>query len=114
MEEQDWLTRQFEEEEVVEGIKLCAVVKAPGPYDYTMAFFQAFWEICEDNLMQTSTTSILNRFLKKVLVLHLALIQKKVGAIEIRDLRPITLITGVYKIIAKVLTEIEEGDKQAS
>ncbi|WMV31985.1 hypothetical protein MTR67_025370 [Solanum verrucosum] len=34
-----------------------------------------------------------------------ALIPKKVGAIELRDFRPISLVTGMYKIIAKVLVE---------
>jgi len=34
-----------------------------------------------------------------------ALIPKKVGANDLRDFRPISLITGVYKIIAKVLAE---------
>lgn len=34
-----------------------------------------------------------------------ALIPKKAGSIELGDFRPISLITGVYKIIAKVLVE---------
>lgn len=41
-EEQIWLSRYFEEEEVMERIKQCAVDKAPGPDGYTMAFFIAF------------------------------------------------------------------------
>ena len=35
----------------------------------------------------------------------MALIPKKVGANDLRDFRPISLITGVYKIIVKLLVE---------
>ena len=35
----------------------------------------------------------------------MALIPKKVGANDLRDFRPISLITGVYKIIVEVLAE---------
>lgn len=31
LEEQIWVQRQFEEEEVLQGIRLCASDKAPGP-----------------------------------------------------------------------------------
>ncbi|XP_059288373.1 uncharacterized protein LOC132041681 [Lycium ferocissimum] len=66
-EEQIWMSRQFEEDEVWEGIKLCL----------KKSFNATF----------------------------VALIPKKVGATELRDFRPISLITGVYKIISKVLAE---------
>lgn len=36
---------------------------------------------------------------------YVALIPKKIGVAALRDYRPINLISGVYKIIAKVLTE---------
>ncbi|WMV36518.1 hypothetical protein MTR67_036414 [Solanum verrucosum] len=52
-EEQILLSRGFEEEEVLEGIKQCAVDKAPGPDGYTMAFFSVFWETIKDDVMQT-------------------------------------------------------------
>ncbi|WMV37053.1 hypothetical protein MTR67_030438 [Solanum verrucosum] len=42
MEEQIWLSREFSEDEVLEGIRLCACDKAPGPDGYTMAFLHAF------------------------------------------------------------------------
>jgi len=45
-------------------------------------------------------------FEKSLNATFVALIPKKAGAVELRDFRPISLISGVYKIIAKVLTEI--------
>ena len=52
-EEQILLSRDFEENEVLEGIKQCVVDKAPGPDGYTLAFFPAFWETIKDDVMQT-------------------------------------------------------------
>lgn len=41
--------------------------------------------------------------LKKPNATFLALIPKKFGAIDRKDFQPISLVSGVYKIIAKVL-----------
>ena len=40
---------------------------------------------------------------KSINATFLALIPKKPGAQEYKDFRPISLVTGIYKIIAKVL-----------
>lgn len=45
-------------------------------------------------------------FEKSLNATYVALIPKKSGATELRDFRPISLISGVYKIIAKLLAEI--------
>ena len=42
-------------------------------------------------------------FEKSLNVSFLALIPKKVDAVEIKDFRPISLVGGIYKIISKVL-----------
>lgn len=44
-------------------------------------------------------------FERSVSATYVALIPKKVGAVELRVFRPISLISGVYIIIAKVLAE---------
>ncbi|WMV58634.1 hypothetical protein MTR67_052019 [Solanum verrucosum] len=106
MEEQSWLSREFSEDEVLEGIRLCACDKAPGPDGYTMAFFQAFWETIKEDLMLTFQNFHCHQsFEKSFNATFVALIPKKAGANDLRDFRPISLITGVYKIIAKVLAE---------
>lgn len=38
-EESEWPQRDFEEQDVLECLKLCAANKAPGPYGYSMGFF---------------------------------------------------------------------------
>lgn len=42
---------------------------------------------------------------KSINATFVALIPKKVGAVELSNIRPISLIGGVYKIIAKLWSE---------
>ena len=44
-------------------------------------------------------------FEKSLNATYVALNPKKVGVVELRDFRPISLISGIYKIIAKILAE---------
>ena len=43
-------------------------------------------------------------FEKSLNASFLALIPKKVDAVEVKDFRPISLVGGIYNIISKVLT----------
>jgi hypothetical protein len=43
------------------------------------------------------------KFLKILNATFIFLIPKKVGVVEVKDLHPINLVSGIYKIIAKVL-----------
>ncbi|WMV32615.1 hypothetical protein MTR67_026000 [Solanum verrucosum] len=105
-EEQDWLERPFTEEEVLNIIKQCDGDKAPGPDGYTMSFFKVCWATLKDDLMQTIQNFHQNEMIEKSFnATFIALIPKKYGAEELKDFRPISLIGGIYKIIAKLLTE---------
>lgn len=42
VEDQIWLQGSFEDEQVWECIKSCAIDKAPGPVGFNMNFFQLF------------------------------------------------------------------------
>jgi len=44
-----------------------------------------------------------SKFIKSINATFIALIPKKSGAVDLKDFRPISLVSGVYKIIAKVL-----------
>jgi hypothetical protein len=44
-----------------------------------------------------------SKFVRSLNATFIALIPKKPGAIDLKDFRPISLVSGVYKIIAKVL-----------
>lgn len=60
----------------------------------------------KEDLMQTCHNfHSQQRFENSFNATFVALIPKKAGANELRDFRPISLILGVYKIIAKVVAK---------
>ncbi|WMV13369.1 hypothetical protein MTR67_006754 [Solanum verrucosum] len=59
-EENVWLQRQFEEDEVFNCIKSCASDKAPGPDGFPMSFFQTFWEILKTDFMNATEEWVSN------------------------------------------------------
>jgi hypothetical protein len=94
----------FEEREVLEVVKGLNRDNAPGPDGFTLAFFQDCWEVIKTDLIgvfQDFHTH--SKFVKSINATFLALIPKKFGAMDLKDYRPISLVSGVYKIIAKVL-----------
>jgi hypothetical protein len=103
-EDRIWMEREFEEDEIWAVIQNFKGDKAPGPDGFTMAFFQKCWEFLKTDIIavlkefQTS-----RKFEKSLNATFVSLIQKKAGAVDIKDFRPISLIGGMYKIISKVL-----------
>jgi hypothetical protein len=79
--------------------------KAPGPDGFTGLFFKKCWEIIKIDVMK-----VVHKFENlHVANFHwlnpanIALFPKKIGAEDISDFRPISLIHAIAKIIAKVL-----------
>ncbi|WMV09897.1 hypothetical protein MTR67_003282 [Solanum verrucosum] len=106
VEEQEELQRQFEEDEILEGIKLCAMENAPGQDGFPMSFYLAFWELMKEDILKTLQYFYeYQKFEKSLNATFIALIPKKVGASELKDFRHISLIGGIYKIVAKILAE---------
>ena len=99
-----WLERPFDEDEVFGVINGFNGDKAPGPDGFSMAFFQPCWSVLKKEIMDVfhnfHTQAV---FEKSLNASFLALIPKKVDAMEVKDFRPISLIGGIYKIISKVL-----------
>lgn len=96
----------FSEDEVTYVLKHCDGDKAPGPESFTMCFFKDCWELIKDDVMQTIHNFHQNEMFEKSLnATFVALIPKRYGAEELKDFRPISLIGGMYKIIAKLITE---------
>ena len=78
--------------------------KSPGPDGFTMAFFQACWGILKSDIMvMFHHFHVSCQFEKSLNATFIALIPKKAAAVEIKDFRPISLVGGVYKVLAKVL-----------
>ncbi|RVW25093.1 hypothetical protein CK203_113755 [Vitis vinifera] len=73
----DALEAQFTEEEVHGALLGCSGDKALGPDGFTMAFWQFTWDFVKEDVMM--------------------------GAEDLRDFRPISLVGNLYKWLAKVL-----------
>jgi hypothetical protein len=94
----------FEEREVREVIFGMDRDKAPGPDGFSLAFFQDCWEVVKGDFMAVfADFHAYGKFVKSINSTFISLIPKFHGAKEIKDYRPISLVGGVYKIIAKVL-----------
>jgi hypothetical protein len=98
------MERELEENEVWEVVRKMKGDKAPGPDGFSMAFFQTCWEVVKKDMIAVFKEFHESRkFEKSINATFVALIPKEARAVEIKDFRPISLISGVYKIISKVL-----------
>jgi len=92
--------------EIKEYVFDCAGDKAPGPDGFTMAFFIHCWDVVKVEVIAAIQNFHSQGYFEKSFnATFIALIPKKMGATELKDFRPISLISSVYKIISKVLTE---------
>ena len=100
----DWLERPFKETEIYEVIKEFNGDKSPGLNGFPMAFFQACWGILKSDIMAVfHLFHVTGQFEKSLNATFITLIPKKAAAVDVMDFRPISLVGGVYKILAQVL-----------
>ena len=98
------LERPFEEDEVIGVVHGFVGDKALESDGFPMAFFQSCWGVVKTDILKVlNYFHELGSFEKSLNVTFLALIPKKSEAVEVRDFRPISLVGGVYKILAKLL-----------
>jgi hypothetical protein len=98
------LEAPFLEKEVKEVIYGMNGNKAPGPDGFSIAFFQACWEVLKNDIMAVfSDFHARSKFEKSLNSTFISLIPKVPVAADLKDFRPISLVNGVYKIISKVL-----------
>ncbi|RVW34155.1 Transposon TX1 uncharacterized 149 kDa protein [Vitis vinifera] len=106
----EWLT---EDQEVREGIVNAFQIllseepggdKAPGPDGFTVAFWQECWDFVKEEVVDLFKEFYEHgSFAKCLNTTFLVLIPKKGGAEELGDFRPISLLGGLFKLLAKVL-----------
>ncbi|RVX16675.1 Transposon TX1 uncharacterized 149 kDa protein [Vitis vinifera] len=79
--------------------------KALGPDGFTIAVYQECWDVIKEDLMRVflefHTNGIINQTTNATFI---AMVPKKSQTFKISDYRPISLVTSLYKIIAKVLS----------
>ena len=103
--ERVWLERKFERGEILQVVSDLESDKAPGPDGFTMTFYHHCWRVVEKDVLVVFEEFFQHcKFEKSLNATFIALIPKKNDASNIRNLRPISLVGSVYKILAKVLT----------
>ena len=104
------LASPFTEEEISRAIFQLDKDKASGPDGFTVAVFQNCWEVIKEDLVRVFAefhrSGIINQSTNASFIV---LLPKKSMSRRISDFKPISLITSLYKIIAKVLAERLRG-----
>ena len=78
--------------------------KAPGPDDFTVAFWQNCWDFVKEEVLEMfKEFHEQSSFIKSLNTTFLVLLPKKGGAEDLGDFRRISLLGGLYKLLAKVL-----------
>nr|CAD1824707.1 unnamed protein product [Ananas comosus var. bracteatus] len=98
------LSHPFAMDEMKTGVFSCAPDKAPGPDGFPLMFFQRFWHTLKDDIFDVFSSFYdgpLN--LSDINKSWICPIPKKATVKSAGDLRPISLIHSVPKIISKVL-----------
>ena len=104
------LESPFIEKEISKAIFQLDGDKALGPDGFTIAVFQDCWDVIKEDLVKVfdefHRSGIINQSTNASFIV---LLPKKSMAKKISDYRPISLVTSLYKIIAKVLAERLRG-----
>lgn len=79
--------------------------EAPGLDGFSMTFWQFLWDFVKDEVMSVfKEFHKYDNFVKSSNATFLVLIPKKGGVEDLRDFKPISLVSGLYKWLTKVLT----------
>ncbi|RVX19454.1 LINE-1 reverse transcriptase-like [Vitis vinifera] len=103
-QEAESLEIPFSENEIHSALMEMSGDKAPGPDGFTMAFWQSCWDFVKEEILEMfKEFHEQSSFLKSLNNTFLVLIPRKGGAADLGDFRPISLLGGLYKSMAKVL-----------
>ena len=104
------LEETFFENEIWTAITGLKSDKAPGPDGFPIAFWSFSWDFVKDEIIGLFKEFHDNsRFVKNLYTTFLVLIPKKQTVEDLKDLRPISLVGGLYKILSKVLANRIKG-----
>ena len=103
-EEAARLEEIFSEEEIWAALSGLNSEKAPGPDGFPLAFWSFSWDFVKNEVLGFfKEFHEQGRFVKHLNTTFLVLIPKKQTVEDFKDLRPISLVGGLYKILTKVL-----------
>ena len=102
--EANGLEVSFTEEEIHSALLDMNGDKAPGPDGFTVAFWEFCWDFVKKEIVDLFKEFFVQKYFAKSLnTTFMVLIPKKGGAEDFGDFRPISLLGGLYKLLAKVL-----------
>ncbi|XP_062176085.1 uncharacterized protein LOC133881146 [Alnus glutinosa] len=92
------------EKEIYEVLISIGATKAPGPDGFTALFYQRYWSIVKEVVLNCVWDFFKkNHLLKEQNHTFIALIPKRLGPFSVNHFRPISLCNIIYKIISKLL-----------
>ena len=98
------LEEMFTEEEILAAISGLNDDKATGPDGFPIAFWSFSWEFVKEEVMGFFREFFLHdQFVKSLNATFLVLVPKGRTVKDLKDLRPISLVGSLYKILSKVL-----------
>ena len=101
LQEAGILELPFSEAEVQAALLDLNGDKAPSPDGFTLAFWQNCWDFAKEEILDMFKEFYeQNVFLKSLNDTFLVLLPKKGGAEDPGDFRPISLLGGLYKLLA--------------
>ena len=98
------LIEEYSAEEIKVMLFQMGPTKAPGPVGMNALFYQIFWHVVGDNVVNLVLEFLNTRYMEPDLnYTHIVLIPKIKSSEKMSDYRPISLCNVIYKIISKVL-----------
>ncbi|CAL5388524.1 unnamed protein product [Camellia sinensis] len=99
------LEAEFTEAEIWAAIQDCDGNKAPGPDGFNLYCIQKCWSLMKGEFIQLFQELHRNgKLAKGVNSSFITLIPKKKNPIDLSEYRPISLVSAIYKVLAKVLS----------
>lgn len=98
------LVAPFTHDEINAAVSYCDSQKAPGPNDFNFSFIRSSWEVIKHDIysiVEEFWTSC--RLLRGCNSAFIALIPEIKSPKDFKDLRPISMVRCLYKIIAKLM-----------
>lgn len=81
-------------------------LKSPGPDGMTSEFYKEAWNILKSDLLRVFQDFFKNEIINLCTYeTYICLIPKKLQANKVNEFRPISLVSSLYKLIAKLLVE---------
>jgi hypothetical protein len=99
------LEAHFSDDEVWAALRLMPANKFPGPDGFSWEFYRSCWSVIKSDVILALRTIWLGRdqgfeCLNNTLI---TLLPKKVGAVDLTDFRPISLVHSFARLLTKIM-----------